>query len=175
MVLVGAHHFIVNVSQRSLMSLTNNVQRGVSNIFTRNLTTTEIAGTGDPYATTIKRRREIKDPSMPNFEHVECLKWTNWRMLKDVKKRHFVANYAQYRMNMKSLAHCQTLPSVIRDIALEERNSTPRYAGICQIVNRCSLTSRPRGKWPRYRLSRIVWRDLADHGLLSGSIRAKWG
>lgn len=135
----------------------------------------KLAGTGNPYVTCITRRREVKDPSIPNFEYQEGLRWTNWRMHREVKRRHIVADYAQYRMNMHSLANCRTLPSVIRDVALEERNSTPRDASINHLVNRCSITSRARGKWPRYRLSRIIWRDLADHGLLSGSIRAKWG
>lgn len=134
-----------------------------------------LSGTGNPYATVIRRRREIQDPSVPDFEKQECLKWTNWRMLREVKRRHIVSDYAQYRLNMHSLANCRTLPSVIRDIALDERNSTPRDASVTHLVNRCSVTSRARGKWPRYRLSRIVWRDLADHGLVSGAIRAKWG
>lgn len=136
----------------------------------------KLAGTGNPYATVIKRRRKLEDISIPKaIEAKECLTWTNWRMRRDVIKRHTVSDYAQYRMNMHSLANCKTLPSVIRDIALEERNATPRNASINCLVNRCSVTSRARGKWIRYRLSRIIWRDLADHGLLSGSIRAKWG
>lgn len=141
----------------------------------RGIQTSTLVGTGNPYATTLKRRREIKDPSIPNFEEIECLKWTNWRMLREVKRRHIVAKYAQYRMNMHSLANCKTLPSVIRNIALEERNSTPRDASINHLINRCSVTSRARGKLIKYRLSRIIWRDQADHGLLSGVIRAKWG
>lgn len=134
-----------------------------------------LTGTGNPFATVVRRRREIQNPSVPDFEKQECLKWTNWRMLREVKRRHIVSEYSQYRLNMHSLANCRTLPSVIRDIALDERNSCPRDASINRLINRCSITSRPRGKWARYRLSRIVWRDLADHGLLSGSIRAKWG
>ena len=135
----------------------------------------QLAGTGNPYETKIPRRRQVENISMPNFEKIECLKWANWMMLRDVKRRHLNAKYWQYRLNMHSLAYCRTLPSVIRDIALEERNSTPRDASVNHLNNRCSLTSRGRGKFWRYRLSRIVWRDLADHGLLSGPIRAKWG
>lgn len=112
---------------------------------------------------------------MPNFETVECLKWTNWRMLRDVKKRHKNSEYWQYRLDLKNISKCRTLPNVVRDIAWEERLSTPRASSVNQLMNRCAITSRARGKFYRYRLSRIVWRDLADHGLLSGVIRAKWG
>lgn len=141
----------------------------------RSTGSTHISYTGNPYETKITRRRKIDDPSMPNFEHVECLKWTNWKMLRDVKRRHQNGRYWQYRTDMKNIAYCQSLPNVVRDIALEERNSTPRDASVVRLNNRCSLTSRPRGKFALYRLSRIVWRDITDHGLMSGIIRAKWG
>lgn len=128
-----------------------------------------------PYETTIVRRRQIQDPNIPDFENQERLKWAKWTMLRDVKRRHLNANYWQYRMNLQNISSCQTLPSVVRELALEERNSTPKGASINHINNRCAITGRGRGKVYKYRLSRIVYRDLADHGLLSGIIRAKWG
>ena len=129
----------------------------------------------NPYETQISRRREVEDISIPKTDGVECLKWTNWRMRRDVLRRHMNARYWQYRNDLMSIANCRTLPSVIRDIATEERNSTPRDASVNHLRNRCALTSRNRGKLYKYRLSRIVWRDLADHGMISGAIRAKWG
>lgn len=135
----------------------------------------QFASKGNPFETKINLRRQVTDPSYPNFEKQECLKWTNWRMLRDVKRRYIVSEYWQERNNLMSLAHCETLPSVVREIALEERNSTPRDASINVLVNRCALSSRSRGRHSRYRISRNIWRDMADHGLVSGNIRAKWG
>lgn len=117
----------------------------------------------------------MDDPSIPDFEKVECLKWTNWKMRRDVKRRHINANYWQFRNNMHSLANNRTLPTIVRDIALEERNATPRDASITHLNNRCALSSKPRGIFHKFRLSRIVWRDLADSAQISGAIRAKWG
>lgn len=74
-----------------------------------------------------------------------------------------------------SVAYCETLPSIVRSVAIEDRNSTPRDASVNHLRNRCAVTSRNRGIVYSYRLSRIVWRDMADHGLISGAIRAKWG
>lgn len=142
--------------------------------FFRSVSMIQNPGKGNPYETTIRRRRQVQDPSYPNFDQVECLKWADWKMLRDVKRRRINADYWQYRTNLKNLANCKTLPNVVRDIALEERQSTPRDSSICHVNNRCSLTSRARGKLLHWRLSRIVWRDLADHGLLSGAIRAMW-
>lgn len=135
----------------------------------------DFAYTGNPYETKIHMKRKVADPSEPDFEKQECLKWADWRMLKDLKKRYSNAEHWQARNNLMSLAFCRTLPSIVREIALEERNSFPRTSSCNQLVNRCALTSRARGKLIRYRMSRIVWRENADHGLLSGWIRAKWG
>lgn len=130
---------------------------------------------GNPFETKINMKRQVKDPSYPNFNEQECLKWSNWRMLRDVKRRYISADYWQERNNMKSIAKCRTLPSVVRDMAKEDHSSVPRDAQINRLINRCALSSRARGKFIRYRLSRIIWRDMADHGMLSGYIRAKWG
>lgn len=145
-------------------------------LFFRSTTSqTKFRGTGDPYATKIKRKRQVEDISMPTWDKVECLKWTNWRMRRDVKRRHLNAQYWQYRMNLKNILMSKNLPNVVRDLAIEERLSTPRDSSIANIRNRCAISSRSRGIFHKYRLSRIVWRDLADHGLISGAIRAKWG
>jgi len=112
---------------------------------------------------------------MPNFDHIECLKWANWMMLKDVKRRILNERYFQYRQQLHNIGKSRMLPSTIREVAIEDQQSLPRDSHRDRRNNRCAITSRPRGKLLRYRLSRIVWRDLADHGLISGAIRAKWG
>lgn len=133
------------------------------------------AYTGNPFQTEIKLKREVKDPSFPDFEKQECLKWAKWSMLRDVKRRHINCEYWQYRKNLKNVERCRTLPSVVREIGLEDRNATPRASSITWTNNKCAVTSRSRGIFHRFRLSRIVWRDMADHALISGAIRAKWG
>lgn len=130
---------------------------------------------GNPYETKLNLKREIADISYPNFEEVECLKWSDWRMLRDVKRRYIHADYWQKRVNLKNLAKNRALPSLVRDIAWEDRMATPRNSSLNHLTNRCVLTSRARGKFPRYRISRLIFRDCADHGQLSGYIRAKWG
>lgn len=134
-----------------------------------------IRGTGSPYDTKVKRRREVSDISIPKFDGVECLKWPSWMVLRDIKRRHNYEKYWQCRLNLQNLRRNRSLPNLVREIATEERLLTPRSSGYNYITNRCAITGRTRGKFIRYRLSRIVWRDLADHGLLSGIIRAKWG
>lgn len=135
-----------------------------------------IAGVGDPYRTENQcRKRPIRNPNEPDFEKQECLKWAKWNMLKDVKRRQVVSDHWQFRMNMRNIKKSTTLPSIIREIAHDDMVGSARHSAIGVLQNRCSLTSRPRGNYTVYRICRNVWRDLADHGLLSGHIRAKWG
>lgn len=61
-----------------------------------------------------------------------------------------------------------------KEIAHQDINALPRDSSIVRIRSRCAVTSRPRGVVYRWRLSRIVWRQLADYNKLSGVQRAMW-
>lgn len=63
---------------------------------------------------------------------------------------------------------------ILQELATQEIAALPRYGCISQLQNRCSITSRARGVVRKYRLSRIVWRHLADYNYLSGWQRARW-
>ncbi|KAM9706671.1 small ribosomal subunit protein uS14m isoform 1-T1 [Dama dama] len=63
---------------------------------------------------------------------------------------------------------------ILEEVADEEIAALPRDSCPVRIRNRCVMTSRPRGVKRRWRLSRIVFRHLADHGQLSGIQRAIW-
>lgn len=56
----------------------------------------------------------------------------------------------------------------------KEISELPRYGCICQIVYRCSITSRGRGTVIPFRLSRIMFKHLADYNYLSGMQKAMW-
>lgn len=134
----------------------------------------KLAYTGNPFETKITRKREVKDLSMPNFEKTECLKWTKWNMLLDVKRRHRMAEYWQYRTNLHSIAKTLSLPALVRELAIEDRNDVPKESYSVRIRNRCAITSRSRGKYREWRLSRILWREQADSGRISGFKRSQW-
>lgn len=40
--------------------------------------------------------------------------------------------------------------------------------------SRCAVSGRSRGVLKKYRVSRLVWRNLADNNKLSGVIKAAW-
>jgi len=62
----------------------------------------------------------------------------------------------------------------IQEIADQEVAALPRDSNYIRVRHRCALTSRPRGVVFKWRLSRIVWRHLADYNKFAGVQRAMW-
>jgi len=101
-------------------------------------------------------------------------RWADWRMMKDNRKRISLVQHAPERVRITALRKNDILPVEIKEIAHEEIKALPRDSSIVKIRSRCAVTSRPRGVVYRWRLSRIVWRHLADYNKLSGVQRAMW-
>lgn len=94
--------------------------------------------------------------------------------VRDLKRRKMAYEYADERLRINSLRKNTILPKDLQEMAGDEIAALPRDSCPVRIRNRCVMTSRPRGVKRRWRLSRIVFRHLADHGLLSGVQRAIW-
>lgn len=96
-------------------------------------------------------------------------------MLKDYKRRMLVKDYAIDRIRLNTVKRNNVLPQELREVAAEElHNNFPRDSCFIRIRERCAITSRPRGCVKQYRVSRIVFRQLADYNKLSGVQRAMW-
>ncbi|XP_061776041.1 28S ribosomal protein S14, mitochondrial [Nerophis ophidion] len=100
--------------------------------------------------------------------------YVDWRMLRDVKRRKMAFDYADERLRINSLRKNTILPKELQELADKEIAAFPRDSCPVRIRNRCVMTSRPRGVKRRWRLSRIVFRHLADYSQLSGIQRARW-
>lgn len=107
------------------------------------------------------------------FQQVRT-KYADWRMIKDVRKRKCVEEHGVDRLRVNSLRKNDILPIELREMADLEIAAQPRDSSIVRIRRRCALTSRPRGVVHRWRLSRIVFRHLADYNKLSSVQRAMW-
>ncbi|KAJ8357643.1 hypothetical protein SKAU_G00204370 [Synaphobranchus kaupii] len=100
--------------------------------------------------------------------------YVDWRMLRDVKRRQMAFEYADERLRINALRKNTVLPKELQEVADKEIAALPRDSCPVRIRNRCIMTSRPRGVKRRWRLSRIVFRHLADHNQMSGIQRAMW-
>ncbi|XP_028136435.1 28S ribosomal protein S14, mitochondrial [Diabrotica virgifera virgifera] len=111
--------------------------------------------------------------NLQNFQQIRN-KWQNRWMIRDVKRRKMTTEYAPLRLRINSLRKNDVLPSELREIADAEIHALPRDSALIRTKKRCVITSRPRGVVYRWRLSRIVFRHLADYNKLSGVQRAMW-
>ncbi|KAJ8979552.1 hypothetical protein NQ317_017701 [Molorchus minor] len=101
-------------------------------------------------------------------------KYVNRWMIRDVKRRKMVTEFAPIRVRINSLRKNDILPPELKEIADAEIAALPRDSSWMRLTNRCVITSRPRGTVYRWRLSRIVFRHLADYNKLAGVQRAMW-
>ncbi|XP_068628810.1 small ribosomal subunit protein uS14m [Battus philenor] len=102
-------------------------------------------------------------------------KWANWLMIRDAKRRRMSAENFLERTRINAMRRNDVLPVEIRELADKDINKFEMNAIPLRINNRCVITSRPRGIVKEWRMSRIVWRHLADYNKLSGVQRAMWG
>lgn len=73
-----------------------------------------LAGVGDVYQTQVVRKKKLADPNKPKFDKIESLKWTNWRMLRDVRRRFVFVDYWATRDALDNIRKCKILPSSVR-------------------------------------------------------------
>lgn len=102
------------------------------------------------------------------------MKWANAHMKKDHRKRQTVKAENITRLRINALRKNTILPHEIREVADVEIHALNRDSSMVALVSRCAVTSRPRGNVLRWRLSRFIFRHLADYNKLSGVQRAMW-
>jgi len=81
---------------------------------------------------------------------------------REVKRQKMVARYAKKRAALKKAGDYLGLQKL------------PRNASPVRLHNRCSLTGRPKGYIRHYGVSRIVFREMAEQGLIPGVRKASW-
>ncbi|XP_060830935.1 small ribosomal subunit protein uS14m [Bombus pascuorum] len=96
-------------------------------------------------------------------------------MIRDIKRRNMAKQYAEERLRLLAIKRNTILPAEIREEVNQQFDKIiPRQTALRQLTSRCILTSRGHGVVPRWRLSRIMFRELADYNKLSGVQRAIW-
>ncbi len=80
------------------------------------------------------------------------------------------AKYAK----LKEIANDESRDETERLIARLKMAELPRNGNPTRIRNRCELTGRSRAYYRKFRLSRIMLRELANKGLIPGVIKSSW-
>jgi len=93
---------------------------------------------------------------------------------KNERRRKLVKKYAGRYAKLKAIANDRSLDESDRLIARLKMAEVPRNGNPTRIRNRCELTGRPRGYYRKFRLARVMLRDLANKGLIPGVTKSSW-
>ena len=78
------------------------------------------------------------------------------------------------RQELKKRSMDVNLTEDERAQAREALNKMPRDSNPIRLRNRCQMTGRARGYMSKFKLSRIVFRELASFGMIPGVTKSSW-
>jgi small subunit ribosomal protein S14 len=78
------------------------------------------------------------------------------------KRAKMVKKYAEKRKALKEAGDYEALQKL------------PKNASPVRLHNRCKLTGRPKGYMRQFGLSRVMFREMANKGLIPGIKKASW-
>ena len=93
---------------------------------------------------------------------------------KNERRRKLVEKVQPKLEKLKAKANDESLDETERLIARLKMAELPRNGNKTRIRNRCELTGRPRAYYRKFRLSRIMLRELANKGMIPGLTKSSW-
>ena len=93
---------------------------------------------------------------------------------KNERRKKLVKKYAGRYARLKAVANDESLDETERLIARLKLAEIPRNGNPTRIRNRCEVTGRSRGYYRKFRLSRVMLRELANKGLIPGVTKSSW-
>jgi small subunit ribosomal protein S14 len=93
---------------------------------------------------------------------------------KNERRKKLAKKYAGRYAKLKAIANDESKDDTERLIARLKMAEIPRNGNPTRIRNRCEVTGRPRAYYRKFRLSRIMLRDLANKGLIPGVTKSSW-
>ena len=93
---------------------------------------------------------------------------------KNERRKKLVEQYRAKYDKLRAVADDESRDETERLIARLKMAELPRNANPTRIRNRCELTGRSRAYYRKFRLSRIMLRELANKGLIPGVTKSSW-
>ena len=93
---------------------------------------------------------------------------------KNERRKKLVQQNAAKYAKLKAIADDESKDETERLIARLKMAELPRNGNPTRVRNRCELTGRSRAYYRKFRLSRIMLRELANKGLIPGVINSSW-
>ena len=93
---------------------------------------------------------------------------------KNERRKKLVQKYAARYAALKAKADDESLDESERLIARLKMAELPRNANPTRVRNRCELTGRSRAYYRKFKLSRVMLRELGNKGLIPGLTKSSW-
>ena len=93
---------------------------------------------------------------------------------KNERRKAMSKRYAAKYAKLKAIADDGSVEDSERWIARLKMAELPRNGNPTRVRNRCELTGRARAYYRKFRLSRVMLRELANKGLIPGVIKSSW-
>jgi small subunit ribosomal protein S14 len=90
------------------------------------------------------------------------------------KREHMAARDKAKRAALKAIVMDRSLPVEDRFDATLKLAQLPRNGARVRYRLRCSVTGRSRGNYRKFKLCRILLRDLGNSGQIPGLVKASW-
>ena len=90
------------------------------------------------------------------------------------KRERLSKQYAAGRAALKAIISDRSVSEEERFDAVLKLAAMPRNGSKTRVHSRCELTGRPRGNYRKFKLSRVVLRDLASAGQIPGMVKSSW-
>ena len=93
---------------------------------------------------------------------------------KNERRKKLVQKDAAKYEKLRAIADDESKDDTERLIARLKMAEVPRNGNPTRVRNRCELTGRSRAYYRKFRLSRIMLRELANKGLIPGVTKSSW-
>ena len=96
------------------------------------------------------------------------------KLVRNAERARLVQQHAARRAELVAVIRDGRATPEAKDAAYARLYKMPRDASATRFRNRCRVTGRPRGYMRGFGVSRIVFRELANQGMLPGVKKASW-
>ena len=93
---------------------------------------------------------------------------------KNERRKKLVQKNAAKYAKLKEIANDESRDETERLIARLKMAELPRNGNPTRVRNRCELTGRSRAYYRKFRLSRIMLREMGNKGLIPGLTKSSW-
>ena len=93
---------------------------------------------------------------------------------KNERRKKLVKKNAGRYARLKAIANDESKDETERLIARLKMAEVPRNGNPTRVRNRCELTGRSRAVYRKFRLSRVMLRELGNKGLIPGLTKSSW-